>query len=256
MEIDLLRLARALWDHVLVIVLSAVICGVIALGFTQFFITPMYRATALMYVNNSSISVGSTKVSISASDLTAAQNLVDTYIVILKSRTTLNEVIKKAEVDYTYEELYKMISSGSVNNTEIFNVDVTGPDPAEAEKIANTIAEVLPNKIAAIVDGSSVRIVDYAVLPAKKDSPSLSRNGMMGILLGLVLSCGAIILMELFDELIHDEDYLIETYHLPILAVVPDLQSTEKSSNYSNYYYKATDSDRRKKHAQTKKTDR
>ena len=72
-------------------------------------------------------------------------------------------------------------------------------------------------------------------------------------MLGLVLSCGAIILMELFDELIHDEDYLIETYHLPILAVVPDLQSTEKSSNY---YYKATDSDRRKKHAQTKKTDR
>ena len=83
---------------------------------------------------------------------------------------------------------------------------------------------------------------------------NLSLVGLiLGILLGLVLSCGAIILMELFDELIHDEDYLIETYHLPILAVVPDLQSTEKSSNY---YYKATDSDRRKKHAQTKKTDR
>ena len=54
----------------------------------------MYTASALMYVNNNSLSVGSTKVSLSYSDLTAAKSLVDTYVVILNARTTLNEVIR------------------------------------------------------------------------------------------------------------------------------------------------------------------
>lgn len=50
----------------------------------------------MMYVNNSSISVGSTQVNLS--DLTAAQSLVETYMVILKTRGTLEEVIKEAPV--------------------------------------------------------------------------------------------------------------------------------------------------------------
>ena len=71
-----------------------------------------------MYVNNSNLSVGST--SISLTDLNAAQSLVDTYIVILKSRPTLEDVIEKANVSYTYEQLESMISASSVDGTEGF----------------------------------------------------------------------------------------------------------------------------------------
>ena len=47
----------------------------------------------MMYVNNSSINVGSTQVDLS--DLSAAQSLVETYIVILKTRGTLEQVIEQ-----------------------------------------------------------------------------------------------------------------------------------------------------------------
>ena len=69
-------------------------------------IPPKYQASALLYVNNSSISVGST--SISLSDLSASQTLVDTYIAILKTRLTLDEVAVQAGLDYEYEELEEM----------------------------------------------------------------------------------------------------------------------------------------------------
>lgn len=237
-EIDLLALLRALLRHVWVVITATVVCGAIALSYTAFLVTPMYTASTLLYVNNSSISVGSTKVNISAADLTAAQSLVDTYIVILKSRTTLEEIIEETGVNYTYEELKDMISSGAVNNTEIFNVDVTGPDPEETELIANTIAKVLPKQIASIVDGSSVRIVDHAVVPTRKSSPSLTKNTAMGMILGFVLSCGIIVVMELFDTLIKDEEYLIQTYDLPLLAVIPDLQGGGSGNGYyGNGYY-------------------
>ena len=171
MEIDLLRLFGALWRKAWAIVLAAVIFGGCALAYTVFMVQPLYKSRTLLYVNNSAISVGDAKLSISQGELTAAQSLVDTYSVILKTRTTLEEVIQQAGLNYTYEELVKMISAASVNSTEIFYIEVTSPSPTEAELIANTIGRVLPGKIASIVDGSSVRIVDTAVVPAHKSSP-------------------------------------------------------------------------------------
>lgn len=236
-EIDLLSLARALWRRAWVIVLAMFVCGAAAFSVTYFLITPKYESSVLMYVNNSSISVGSTSVSLS--DLSASQTLVDTYIVILKTRLTLNEVIEQAELPYSYEQLRDMISAASVNSTEIFEVKVTSPDPVEAERIANTIAHVLPEKISEIVDGSSVRTVDFAVQPTRKSSPSITKNVALGMILGFALSCGVLILLELLDEHIRDEEDLTAVYDLPVLAVVPDLRGGESPRYGASRYGKA-----------------
>lgn len=233
MVIDLVQLAKALWRRAWAILLAMVVFGGVAFSYAYFIITPLYKASAMLYVNNSSLSVGSTKVDLS--DLNAAQSLVDTYIVILKTRTTLEEVIEAAGLSYDYETLSKMIEAGAVNSTEVFSIEVTSPDPAEAEKIANTIAELLPDRIAEIVDGSSVRIVDYAVVPSQKSSPSISRYTLLGLLLGAVVSCGVIVLLYLFDDQIRDEEYVRQTFDLPLLAAIPDL--TGKNSGSSYYYY-------------------
>ena len=235
-EIDLLELMRLLLHRWYVLLLSALICGGLAFSYTLVFIAPLYQASALMYVNNSDISVGGTSFSISSSDLSAAQKLVDTYVVILKSRAALDEVKEQAQVDYSYEELKSMISAAAVNSTEVFEIRVTSKDPNEAEKIANTIARILPDKIADIVVGSDVRIVDYAVVPSHRSSPSYTRNTAIGILLGIVLSAGLIVLIYLLDENIRSEDYLTQTYpEIPLLAVIPDMNSSRHGGYYRAY---------------------
>lgn len=232
MVIDLVDLAKALWHRAWAIVLAMLVVGGAAFGYAKFLITPLYQASAMMYVNNSSISVGSTQVDLS--DLSAAQSLVETYLVILNTRGTLEQVIEAADLPYDYETLSKMIEAGAVNSTEVFEIQVTSADPQEAEKIANTIAELLPGRISQIIDGSSAKIVDYAVVPSHKSSPSISRYTLIGILLGAVLSCGIIILREMFDEQIRDEDYVRDTFDLPLLAAIPDLTAKNKG----DYYYR------------------
>ena len=236
-EIDLLDLAKNLWAHIVAIALAAVVCAAVAFGYTKLMITPTYKANAMLYVNSSDISVAGSKLSISASDLSAAKSLVDTYIVILNTRTTLNDVIAQSGVNYTYEQLKNMISAGSVNSTEIFSVEVTSTSPQEAELLANTIATVLPEKIAAVVDGSSVRIVDTAVVPSKKAAPNTGKNTMLGFLLGAVLACGVVVVLYLLDDKIHSTDYLLSTYDLPVLAVIPDLTHDESDGYYGAYGY-------------------
>ncbi|MBQ8995753.1 MAG: hypothetical protein IJ091_08045 [Oscillospiraceae bacterium] len=247
-EIDLLQLAKTLLKNWKWIAAATLICGVIAACISVFLITPLYQAKALMYVNNSEISLGNTKVSISASDLSAAQSLVDTYVVILRSRNTLNDVIEQTGVDYTYEQLLEMVSASSVNGTEIFQIVVTDADPEEAKLIANTIANLLPNKIASIIEGCSVRIVDSAVTPTKKSSPSNSKNTLIGLMVGFVASCGIIILLDLLDDVIHTEEDLTDNFDLPMLAAIPELLGSTSSNSYG-YGYGDSDSNERRRNA-------
>lgn len=233
-EIDLSRIIHSLWRRVWIIVLAALLCGGAGFSVARFVLPPEYQANAFLYVNNSSISVGST--SISLSDLSASQTLVDTYIAILNTRLTLNEVIRQADLDYTYAQLAKMIEAKAVNRTEIFSVTVTSEDPYEAERIANTIVKVLPDKIAEVVDGSSVRTVDLAVAPEKRSGPSITKFTLIGLLCGLVASCGVILLLELLDEQVHGESYLLQTYKLPVLAAVPDMLAPQSGGSYGSYY--------------------
>ena len=248
MEIDLRELFSVLIHRIWLIAAGAVAGGIIALAITVFMIVPQYQSSALMYVNNSGISLGSTSFSISSADLTAAQKLVNTYVVILKSRTALNEVIEKAELDYSYEKLRSMISASAVNSTEVFEIVVTSPSPTEAEKIANTIATVLPDKISDIVSGSDVRIVDYAVVPSHRHSPSYTRNTAIGIILGIVIVAAILVLAYLFDEVIHSEDYLTQTYpDIPLLTVIPDMTGARQRSGYGyGYGYEASGTRKRR----------
>ena len=83
-----------------------------------------------------------------------------------------------------------------------------------------------------------MKIVDYAIVPSHKSSPSISRYTLLGLLLGAVVSCGIIVLLYLFDDQIRDEEYVRQTFDLPLLAAIPDL--TGKNSGSSYYYAKKT----------------
>jgi len=236
-EIDIVRLLKLLLSRSWIVIIAMVVLAAILFWYAVFFITPLYQSTAMMYVNNSSFTVGSTSFSISSSELSAARTLLDLYVVILKTRVTLEEVIDKAGLDYEYEQLYSMVSASSVNGTEVFRITVTSPDPDEAELIVNTIVEVLPDRISEIVDGSSVRLVDHAVRPIRRSSPSYTRYATIGMVVGLVLSCAAIIVVDLMDTTVRNEEYLNQKYSIPILAVVPDAHAARKHPYKYKYGY-------------------
>ena len=234
-EIDLKRIWKAVWSKLWLICVSAILCAVIALTSTIYFITPKYQSSAMFYVNNNSLSVGDASFSLTSSDITAAKSLVDTYIVILKSRACLNDVIDYSGVDISYNELKNMISAAAVNSTEIFEIVVTSPDPEEAEVLANSIAHILPKRISSIVEGTSANIVDYAVIASKPSSPSYPKNTLLGFLIGLILSVLIIVIREIFDITIRTEEDIEHSCDYPILSAVPDMLNHTTKGGYYGY---------------------
>jgi len=243
-EIDLMKILELLLQKFYILLLCAVIGGGAAFGYGKYFVEPTYSSTAYLYVNNS----------LSLSDITSSvalgesRSLVSTYLVILKTRTTLETVIKKAGLNYSYSELSKMINTGSVNSTEIFQVTVTSHDPEEACMIVNTIAELFPDKVNNIISGTSAKVVDYGVVNRAKIAPSLSKFALVGAFAGACLAALVIVIIYLLDETIREEDYLVSTYDVPIIGTIPNLfedkknkyKSYDKKSKY-RYYYKPKD---------------
>lgn len=234
-DIDIFKLLGALWKRLWLIVLAAIIGGGVAYGYAKYYITPQYSAEALLFVNNRSVNIGTTSLAISAGEISAAEQLVDTYLVILKTRSTINDVIEKTGVNYSYNQLKGMISAEPISGTGIFKVKVTSSNKAETAVLANAISEILPNRIAEIVDGSSVRVVDYAVEPTGKISPNVTKITGIGIIVGALIVAGIIVLFEFLDTAIHDEDYLTRTYkNIPILSIIPEISET--SGGHGGYY--------------------
>lgn len=235
--IDILHIVRTLWKRAWFIALCALLSGVIGFSISAFAITPTYSSYIKLYVNNISFSLGNSNFSISASELTAAQSLVKTYGDILDSRSTLERVIEKANIDYTWKELSEMIEYEPSNNTEIMKVTVTCEDPYEASKIANTIAEILPVRISEIIDGASMEVVDSAIPDIQKVAPSITKYTLIGIVLGVIFSVIVLVVLAMLDDTIHDEEYVIRTYDYPILGKVPNLVNTGNKT-YSYYSQK------------------
>lgn len=230
--IDWKYLIKSLIKKAWIIILAGVVFGVSALVYTANFVTPKYASSVMLYVNNRSLSLGDGSVSISAADLSASQSLIDTYIVILRNRTTMEEVAAKSGLGYNSSQLLGMISTSKVEGTEVFRVTVTASDPTEAAQIANTISEVLPERIEDIFEGSSMRIVDSAIVNDSKVSPDITGSVVKCFIIGCFIAAVAVVLLTVLDDTIRSEDYLLQTYEVPILSKIPDLNDNGSHGGY------------------------
>lgn len=232
MAIDVQRLLNALWRKLWLIVSVSVLCTVLAFLLTFFLITPKYESASMFYVNNSDKSTTDMTYSIDSGDISASKSLVDSYIVILQTRESLDEVINYSGVNRTYAELKRMIAASSVNATEIFEVVVTSPDPNEAASIAKAIEFILPNRISSIIEGTSAKVVGSAVVAARPSFPSYPINLAIGFIIGFILSAAFVVVKEIFNVSIRTEEDLTRCSSLPVLSSVPDITAPSKGGYY------------------------
>lgn len=232
-EIDVQQILGGLLYRAWIIILVGAICAVSAFCYAKFTIAPTYSSSIQVYVNNNYESPG-----FSSSQLSAAQSLADTYMVILESRAVLDEVAKDTGLGYGYSKLKSMVSAASVNGTEIFQVKVVCTNYKHAAIIANSIAKILPEKISAVVYGSTVSVVDYAVENPAPVGPNYTKYATVGLIAGVLLVVAIVVIVEIQNTVIYSEEYLTEAYpDIPLLAVVPD--GEDPSTGYYRGYYEA-----------------
>lgn len=224
-ELDLREAARTIRKKAWVVVLCALLVGILVFTYTFFFVTPTYQASIMIYVNNGT---DGNSGSISSADLAVALRLVTTYVNIIKSDSVLEKVIREADISMAPNQIRGMMTAEPVEETEMFRVMITAPDPQLAARIANAIADVAPAEIAAIIDGSAAKIIDYAKVPTSRYSPNYITSTVLGILVGALAAIVGIVVCDLLDTHVKGEEDLAKICAAPVIGMIPEILDETK----------------------------
>ena len=162
-EIDLVEVFYLLWGHILQIIACLLAGALLAFGFTYFFVTPMYQASASIYIvsaSNNSI--------VNLTDLQIGSQLTADYQELMLSRPLLQDVIKNLDLDTNYRSLAGQVSITNANDTRILKVTVTDSDPERAADIANELIKQARIYLPEIMETETPNVVEDAVVPTQK----------------------------------------------------------------------------------------
>lgn len=112
-----------------------------------------------------------------------------------------------------------MVSTNTEDETEVIGVYVTAEDPKVAAQLASAIADVAPQMISQIIEGSSMQIIDEPLVPTSIYSPNYSKNTAVGFLIGAVIAVAIIVIKELLDDHVKMKKILKINSQYPLWAL-------------------------------------
>ena len=196
-EIDVLSLVKTLWRRKFLIVVTAFVIAIIALGYSTFIIKPTYTSSTRIYVVNRQPGDNST---LTNQDLQAGSYLVKDYKEIILSQDVLAKVISDLKLNMQPSALAKKITVTVPTDTRIVSIAVSDGDAKEAARIANSLRQVAAEKIIAVTKVADVTTLEEAEIPNAPSSPNIRRNTLIGFLAGGVLISVVILVVEVLDD--------------------------------------------------------
>lgn len=217
-ELDLVELFYLLWGHIWHILICLAVGALSALGITRFLITPLYEATSSIYI----VSASNNSV-VNLTDLQIGSQLTADYQELMRSRPLLEDVIANLGLEgMTTARLEKMIHITNASDTRILKITVSSPDPHQAAAIANELVALSRVYLPQIMETQEPNLVEEAVVPTEKASPSYLHNLLLGGLLGAVLCCGVLLVRYLLNDTFVTPDDIFKHFGIRPLATIPE----------------------------------
>lgn len=221
-----LRDLTALIKQRLGMIISIGIMGLLlAAAYTFLWVTPLYEARTQLLVNRSDAMDG-----LVLNDIDSNVQMINTYKDIIKGPVILGYVKEYLELDYTDEELADMVFISANEESQVFSLAVTSPDPEEAASIANEIAATFQINVLEIMNIENVKIISVAVADSEPISPNILNNLLIGLGVGLLAGFGAAMMRYAMAKTIDDQKYIIQTIGWPNLGAISELSKEEKTA--------------------------
>lgn len=235
-EVSLRDLTALIKQRLGMIIGIGIVGLLLAAAYTFLWVTPLYEARTQLLVNRADAVDG-----LVLNDIDSNVQMINTYKDIIKGPVILGYVKDKLELDYTDEELADMVFISANEESQVFSLAVTTPDPEEAASIANEIAATFQTNVLEIMNIENVKIISAAVADKEPVSPNILNNLLIGLGVGLLAGFGTAMLRYAMAKTIDDQQYIIQTIGWPNLGVISELSKEEKTAIANMQKQKAAD---------------
>ncbi len=232
--LDILQLLKVRWW---IILIAAVVFASGASVFRFFTYEPTYSSSVTVYVNDQTSQ--DTNTADDVSQVKWAKEVVNSYLALLKTNDFMDDLSTEyqgrfpdawKEKTYSGEKLSKScVKYTIIEETYLFTFTVTTHDKEASHNIGRIFEELAPKKISDITGKDAIKIADSARIASEPaNSRNMMRNGVVGFLIGAILSFIVLLIIEVSDIRIKDEDDIIDHYSVPLLGSVPNFESAKK----------------------------
>ena len=215
LDIDLVELFYAILSRWTIILLTTVVLATLGYCYGRFVVTPVYSSNSALYVLSKSTSITS------MADIQVGANLTNDYMVVIKGRPVLEQVIENLGLEMSYDTLKNKVSVTNESNTRILNISVRDHDIKLAKVIADEIANVSSSFISEKMDQDPPTILQYGYTDTERVNRSPNSFALIGAIAGLVISVGIAVLLYLLNDKIMTPEDLEKRTGLNTLATLP-----------------------------------
>lgn len=171
-------------------------------------LTPTYRSTATLLVNETQVPG-----TIAYNDILTSERLTKTYRELITKRPVLEQVIEEQGLTMRPGELEKMMDVAVVRDTQLLLLSVEHEDPQLAQVLANALAYAFieSNTEDRLSRPGSVSVVEAGELPDSPVNPRIALNTVLAALAGLAIAVGVALLLEYLDDTVKTAEDLETT---------------------------------------------
>ena len=203
-----------------VIILITIVTVIGGLIYSVAIKTPMYKSTTSVILASNQ--------TITQSDLTLYQKLINTYTQIVTSKNVLNHTISDLNLKYSYEDLKSHVSVNAVTDTEIIKIAVSDKDASQAKSISDAIAKNFKDEVVNIYNLTNVSILDRAEIASEPYNYNLVKEGIIYFVVGLFVGSLVVFVIYYFDKNIKNKEEVESKINLPIMGSVRDCSKDVK----------------------------
>lgn len=216
LEIDLGQLWKLMKKNIRLIIIVSVLLGIAASLYTMFFINKTYMSTTRIYLTPKVTDQGY----VDNGTVNSNNIMINNYVSMLKGKTILTKVADELGL-VSVGEVAGGLSVSNDPDTQIINVTVTTNDPIKSKQIADTTVKIFFREMKENLNITKMTVLDEAQINNMPVSPNIKKNIGIGILAGLILSCGYVFLKYLLDKRLRNRNEAESYLGLPVLAEIP-----------------------------------
>ncbi len=212
------EITAALWRRRLLFAITLIACfGIVALITAA--VPRIYRATATIYVGNNLQRLSTDE----------GEQLARTYTTLAGNPNVAQAAIAALHIGQTRQQLLDKMSFTPIERTQLLEISAEDESPAQAEKIANTYADVFAANVATQVNEgkapATVAVNQAAVEPTDPVRPKPALYLAFGALLSILIAGAVALIRDRLDRRLRigarDDSVMGQT----ILARIPTLRA-------------------------------
>jgi succinoglycan biosynthesis transport protein ExoP len=214
-SLEIREILKILRKRILIVLSIPIIFSIIGGTLKYYSYEPVYEARVSLIAGLNE------NYKINPSEIFLYQSIINTFIQIARSSVVAEEAVQKLNDGTSAQELQGGINIVSQADTQILIMSFRSNDPKDALKKVEIMSQTFIEQSNRMLTNGKLQIMDGAKTSLSPINSRSLRDFAIPFLVGLVISVGISLFIEIFNNTIKDEKDVEKYLGIPVMGIIP-----------------------------------